>query len=288
VVADPLAPLVAKLDRADESLRALDDKLSGVANGKPLRIGIDVDFQSGWNTAYIEHAKPLPVDASVLVGESLYHGRSTLEHLVWALVKANHKKPGKHNTFPIATEGTTARFLEVTNRPREGRRRPGALRGVPKQARALIESLQPYNRSNPSDHWLSVLNQMARDDRHHALHASYAVVWDDGARIRSLFHAHRGYEITQFRDLTRSRRSLVSDAKLARFRVKPLTRNPKVSVKGDLPVHIAFGGDPRVLLDSFKTINRLLRDLIEPVCGVPLGALTRLGRASSRAGLYRD
>ncbi|MBA3808994.1 MAG: hypothetical protein H0X28_11495 [Solirubrobacterales bacterium] len=259
-----LQGIEAKLDRADKSLRTLDRELARISNGKPLVIGIDVDFQSGWNTAYIEHAEPLPPGASIFIGESLYHGRSALEHLVWALVKANRKKPGTHNSFPIWKEGTTATFMKVTNRPSSGKRRPGPLVGVSKQARTLIESSQPYNGMNPPLHVLALLNRMAIDDRHHALHAAYMAVWDDGSKIEPLFQPHSGYRITDFRNLTSDRSLLVDGAKLARFRVVPLTRNPKVSVKGDIPIHIAFGEPDALLLGAFKGINKALRGIIEP------------------------
>jgi hypothetical protein len=262
-VSSALEGINAKLDRADESLRTLDDELARISNGKPLRIGIDVDFQSGWNTAYIEHAKPLPPRMSVFIGESLYHGRSALEHLVWALVKANRKKAGKHNSFPVWTEGDAGKFLKVTNRPPKGKTLPGPLYGVSKQARTLIESLQPYNGRDPSLHTLAILNRMAIDDRHHALHVVYQAVWDDGSRIEALFQPHRGYRITDFQNLTRDRTLLVDGAKIARFRVFPLTRNPKVSVNGDMPLHIAFGQPDAFLLGVFKGINNALRGVTE-------------------------
>jgi len=63
----------------------------------------------------------------------------------------------------------------------------------------------------------------------------------------------------------RDGKGLVRGTKLARFKVLPLTRNPKVSMKGDIPVFIAFGDpDTAVVLSAFKQINRRLRDIIEP------------------------
>ena len=258
----PLAPLIAKLDRADESLSALDHEIRTLADGKPLRFEIDVDFQTGWNTAKIEHAEPLPPSASILLGESLYHARSALEHLIWGLVKANHKKPGKHNRFPVVNQGTPEKFMADMNRPRCGRHSAGPLRGVPKGARTLIERLQPYNTSHGDSHYLSILNRMARDDRHHAVHTSF--VGGHALDIEHLFRPLPGYRITEFQNLMRNGKGMVCGTKIARFRVEPLTRNPKVGMEGDIPVLIAFGDRAHgvVLIGDFKSINESVRNLI--------------------------
>jgi hypothetical protein len=260
----PLAPFKAKLDRADKSLRTFNTEYRRFSKRKPLRASIKVDFQSGWNTAYIAHAEPLPPLFGVLLGESLYHGRSSLEHLVWALVKANRKKPGQHNTFPIWRSGTAARFMEVTNRSASAKKRAGALRGVPKAARTLIESLQPYRAPDPSAHFLSILDEMARDDRHHALHGSFTA--GRGENIEHLLRPAPGVHITDYETLLEFGRELVEDTKLARFRVTPLTRYPQVDVEGDLPTLIAFGDRPSRLVRvvDFHEINTNLRKLIGP------------------------
>ncbi len=248
----PLAPFKAKLDRANESVHTFDREYLRFAKRHPLRVNVEVDFQSGWHTAYIFEAEPVPPSFAVLIGESLYHARSALEHLVWAMVKANHKKPGHHNSFPLLGEGSTASFMAATNRPREKKKPPGALVGVPKRARALIESLQPYHAPDPSTHFLAVLNRMARDDRHHALHGSW--IGGEDIDFRHIFRVPRGVEITEYVPLLERGRRLVADAKLARFRTNPLSRQPKVYVEGDLPAFIAFG-DRRTGLIRFRDFH---------------------------------
>jgi hypothetical protein len=272
-VADsPLAPLIAKLDRADETMRAFDDELGRLSHAKPLKVEVDVDFQSGWSTAYLLHAEPNPPSLSVLIGESLYHARSTLEHLVWALDKANHKKPGEHNSFPIETTRGAIPFLEFQRRkPGEGRSRDkgGKLLGVNLQAATLIERLQPYHRPNPSEHFLAVLNRMARNDRHRALHAAHVGGrWlnDEPIDIVPIFVPARGYRITEFQNTLRYGKALVRGTQLARWRALPLTRQNYVSVKGDIPSFIAFGDRKvgHIFAQDFKKINAVLRECIRP------------------------
>lgn len=263
-MSEALTGIRAKLDRADESLRTFDCDYRRFTKQKPLKVGVDVNFETGWNTAYIEEAESLPSRFGVLIGESLYHGRSALEHLVWALVKANHKKPRKDHTFPIwekpqrmkGSLSNAGSFIAITKRKE--------LAGVPVAAITLIESLQPYNAPNPPHHFLAILNRMARDDRHHALHASF--VGGRGENIERIFRLRRGVHITEFHNLLVYGKSLVHGTKLARFRVTPLTRYPQVRVEGKLPTLVAVGERPAglLLLADFYGINAHLRQVIGP------------------------
>jgi hypothetical protein len=258
----PLSPFKAKLDRADKSLRTFNTEYGRFSRRKPLRAQVAVDFQSGWNTAQITNAESPPPLLSVLIGESLYHGRSALEHLVWAMVKKNHKEPGYTNTFPIfdallARRGslTSAEaFIEITQR--------NQLAGVPVEAVKLVERCQPYHAPDASIHFLSILNRMARDDRHHALHGSY--VGGMGDDIRNLFQTEPGVVITDFENLLRFGEGVAEGTQLARFRVAPLIRKPRVRVEGDLPTFIAFGERPSALIrfQDFHEINQNLRKVV--------------------------
>lgn len=265
---DALEPLLAKLDRADETMRAFDRKLRRFSDTKPLIVGVKVDFQSGWSTAKVGYAEAIPLSLSVLIGESVFHARAALEHLVWALVKANHKAPGEHNSFPVATTRGKRPFMEHHWRPASGRDLGGKLRGVNKRAGALIESLQPYHAANPANHLLTVLDVMAANDRHRALHASYSAGRGPGYKgmvdLAPLFVPSRRYRIVEFRGRLRHGQRVVTGTELARFRVEPLTRKNKVRVEGDLPKFIAFGNRQIgfVYAQQFKTINGEIRKLL--------------------------
>jgi hypothetical protein len=247
-------------------MRAFDRKLRRFSDTKPLIVAVQVDFQSGWSTAKVGYAEAVPLSLSVLIGESVFHARASLEHLVWALVKANHKAPGEHNSFPIERSRRQRPFVEYQCRPPSGRDKGGKLRGVNKKAVALIESLQPYHAANPANHLLTVLDVMAANDRHRALHAAYS-----GGRgpdykgmvdLAPLFIPFgRRYRIVEFRNRLRHGQRVVAGTELAWFRVEPLTRKNKVRVEGDLPKFIAFGNREIgfVYAQQFKTINREVR-----------------------------
>jgi hypothetical protein len=251
----PLAGIAAKLNRANESLDALRSDWRDTNNERPFRVAFEFDAQSEWHTAYIAGANTTP-RLSVLAGESLYQARSSLEHLVWLLVKANHKKPGRHNSFPIDTHGERDAFLKHHQRPRRGRDGPGKLYGVSFKAAALIEQLQPYN--TPSEHRrgdaLRIVDEFARVDRHRTLHRTYE--WTDPKTVRPLFVALPRAEIVGFRTLVRRGQRLRSGTKIARLRIKPTARQPKVDVQGDLPLDIAFG-EPRSVLLHLKALYDL-------------------------------
>lgn len=264
-MSQPLAPLIAKLDRADESLDALDEEMRRISDGKPSTIRTELDFKTGWHTVEIAHVESIPPRPSVLVGESLYHGCSVLEHLVWALVQANNKTPGKDHTFPLWDEpprpkgfsDTKDAFLQITQRKQ--------LAGVPTAAVALIESLQPYRRPEPARSFLSILNHMARDDRHHTIHSSFV-----GSRpatdMQSWFRVPPGVHFLDFCPLLREGQGVVAGTKIARFRLSKHGRYPKVQMDGRLPIFVAFGSDAArmIVVGDFRQINTQLRSIIEP------------------------
>lgn len=264
-MSEAIDAIEAKLDRADESLHSLDEEMHVISAGDPSTIRTELDFKTGWHTVEITRVEPIPPRPSVLVGESLYHGRSALEHLVWALVKANHGKPGKDHTFPIldkrprvkGAKNTADAFIQIAQRKQ--------LAGVPVAAIRLIESLQPYRRQDPSRSFLSILHHMARDDRHHAIHASFV-----GSRpvtnMQSWFGVPPGVHFTEFHPLLCDGQRIAADTKIARFRLSKHGRYPKVQIRGRLPIFVAFGSDPACMVVSgdFQQINTELRSVIRP------------------------
>ncbi|HST33983.1 MAG TPA: hypothetical protein VLJ80_10765 [Solirubrobacteraceae bacterium] len=267
----PLAALLAKVKRANERLHALDRQLARFSDRHPAKIGTKLDGQSGWHTISFKEAELPPERLALTVGEILYHGRSVLDHLVWALVKANGETPGEHNEFPIGVKppsrqrGESKRdaFLRIMLKPpSKPKERPGKLVGVSVEAATLIESLQPYNRRNKKRNFLAVLNQMARDDRHHALHTSQ-VRMGDPESFSARLTTRPGVVILDRETLFKAGERLKPDTKLERFRLSRWRRDgePQVRVETQVPAPIAFGDLP-VSLDDLADINRHLADLL--------------------------
>jgi hypothetical protein len=124
--------------------------------------------------------------------------------------------------------------------------------------------LQPYH--TPSQHRrgdpLLVLDHFAAVGRHRTLHQSFA--WTNPKTIRSLFVPQRRAEIVGFRTLIRSGQALLEGTKIARLRIKPTARQPKVDVQGDLLIDLAFGDrrDLFVALEALYALNKRVRQYI--------------------------
>ncbi len=224
-----------KLRRADQRLHGLKRQLNRFAKRHPVIIGTKLDFESGWHTSYIRKAEPLPQRFAIPVGESLYHGRSVLDHLVWALVNANDQTPGKQHEFPILPAPPTPRQGESPEAAFVRTSGGSKLVGVHRDAMAVIERLQPYNRANEPNYVLTVLNEMARDDRHHALHVGWITMADPRNMGEQRLAVPMGVAITAWEPLFRAEDSLNAGTKLARFRISRYRRNPEVGMQPTSP-----------------------------------------------------
>jgi hypothetical protein len=256
----PIALLRLKLKRANERLNALQRQLNRHSESHRVTVATKLDPQSGWHTSYVHHAELPPARFALPAGESLYHGRSLLDHLVWALVKANNETPGKHNEFPILPKPPSARKGEGDGEAFIRVEGANKLAGVHPDAVAVIERLQPYNGGNDPQYFLTVLNVMARDDRHHALHPSLVAMGHPDS-LRPRLDIPRGVVLTHWEPLFEWGDTVEPGTKLARFRLSRWGRYPEMGMKGTLPAYIAFG-DPPVMLDGLREINRNLSKLL--------------------------
>jgi hypothetical protein len=75
----------AKRDRAREHLETLEDEADEFLRGYPYRVGIEIDVESRWYTAYLKVVEEPPPRFGILVGEIAYECLSALNHLVWEL-----------------------------------------------------------------------------------------------------------------------------------------------------------------------------------------------------------
>jgi len=262
VADDPLAPFIAKVKRADERLNALHRQLDRWGEAHPILIGTELDVHTGWHTSYIRKTEPLPARFAIPVGESLYHGRSVLEHLVWALVKANKQTPGDAHSFPVMRKPVPR--IKRERRYRDAFIRThgnGKLVGVHPDAMTVIERLQPYNRRKRPPYFLTILDEMAIEDRHHALHVARTTMADPRNLVDLGIRTPRGVTVVEWEPLFKAGDRLKADAKLARFRLSRYGRKPKVGVEVDLPVLVAVG-KRRLALGAFYAINSHLRELL--------------------------
>jgi hypothetical protein len=109
----------------------------------------------------------VPLRFAVLAGEIIHHLRSSLDHLVYALVIQNGGTPTNKNQFPICS--TAENFAKECKRKKR-------IDGVSESAKRLIMAVQPYTTPTPGDTVLSILNKYDIDDKHKLLPVVTTVV----------------------------------------------------------------------------------------------------------------
>ena len=112
-----------------------------------------------------------------MIGDVLFNLRSALDHLAYALVIANKKKPSTRTEFPIFYSSDWFEGIGMTKQKRwiSGRDK---MVGMSDKAQAVIESLQPYHDGVPKREALWLLKQLHMTDKHHRLHLCGGGVFD--------------------------------------------------------------------------------------------------------------
>jgi len=149
------------LDRALESIENLKVRITELHSGENRPFVLEGQHvNNGLQYSMIAKGEPqVPSIISVLVGEIIHQMRSSLDHLVTALVVNNNGLPSTSHQFPICT--TADLFSKFCQR--------GALKGISSTAFALIKNVQPYTSDTPDDTILHVVQKMNNLDKHQLL-----------------------------------------------------------------------------------------------------------------------
>lgn len=157
----PMNGCRAKLERAKETLDALEiEAAKFLAQDPPLVRLEKKHINDGLEYAFIAYGEPNPpLRISVITGEIIHHMRSSLDHLIHALVIRNGVSPTFQHQFPICS--TEKAFKQACER--------GQIKGVGANARRLIRSVQPFTTPTPDDTILYVVSQYDNADKHRLL-----------------------------------------------------------------------------------------------------------------------
>jgi hypothetical protein len=146
-----------KIFRSKQHLDALGLELGRYFKTNPGKIVRQAEGDPSQYIGKFELNTPLPRDILMIIGDATQNLRSSLDYLVRELVLAAKNQPSDREMFPICD--SLKSFKHAIRR--------GQLLGVPEEAVALIESLQPYHLG---EHWekhaLWVLNQFANINKH--------------------------------------------------------------------------------------------------------------------------
>jgi hypothetical protein len=146
-----LADPYLKTTRAKEHLETLKEELSVFYESNPSHFVFEDDVK---NQLHIIRMKidDTPDRITLIAGDIFYNLRAALDQLVWRLAKLTLPYP-EDTQFPI---------LESRNKSLFERR----VAGVPAEAAAMIEALQPYNGGDIHGHLLWQLNKLCNVDKH--------------------------------------------------------------------------------------------------------------------------
>ena len=107
---------------------------------------------------------PAPDRFSILAGEAIYQLRTTLDHLVFELIRTQKNEPNRENSWPILKQENTKVFKDKT-------------KGVSASARKRIESHQPYQMGDHyKEHTLWRLRELHDWDKHNFVVRTFLAV----------------------------------------------------------------------------------------------------------------
>jgi hypothetical protein len=200
-----LSGVLAKLDRAEEHRLEFDELIEEYVGGEPYTIYSQYDAATGWHTLRWQALREPPLQRLALVfGDMISNLRTTLDYLVWQLVLAAGKRPGRRTSFPVVRR---AKDWKVQSRT--------ALGGVERRWVDEIESRQPFQRvDRPSIHPLAILDHVNNLNKHRFLPVALLSVEQLGLLIN--VDSARG-ELIESQDFLD--RPITPDGVLARFRV---------------------------------------------------------------------
>lgn len=156
----PLDGCRAKIQRAKEGIDNLHREATDFYRNSELYKVIGRHQNGGLEYALVAFGNPeVPDRFAILAGEIIHHLRSSLDHLIHALVIQNGKTPSNSNQFPICS--SSEKF--------ENARKRGQIKGVSLSAEKLIMAVQPYTTPTPDDTVLYIVNQYDNIDKHRLL-----------------------------------------------------------------------------------------------------------------------
>jgi hypothetical protein len=225
----------AKMTRAEENIRNLDAEIAAVLRTTPPSYTVLGQLQNN-GLEYVIVAKGkivIPLRIPVLIGEIVHHLRSSLDHLITALVIKNGGTPTSHHQFPICTSADE--FKKSVDR--------GRIQDVSPSAAKIIESVQPYTNPTPTDTVLHAVKNLNNLDKHRLLIVTTSVAsigrqMTVGQEGSELLDAEGNKAILTGITLADIQEMSMDGIEIVRLTfAKPLT---KFSVKTEVAVQVVF------------------------------------------------
>lgn len=259
----PLDGCWAKVERAKENIENLNREITAFLNRDPKPYKVVGQHQNdGREYAFIVSGDPyVPPRFSVLAGEIVHHLRSSLDHLVHALIVRNGGTPANNNQFPICT--TREKFERACN--------SGAIQGVIRSAKKIIRSVQPYTSATPDDTILTVIHDYDVLDKHRLLVVVATVaqlgreikMGTDKEIIAAMGESYQPPAIVKFGDP--SRRKITKEG-VEVFTISFAKPAPDFKAKANIVSNIAFEKCGRVkLVPVILALTNFLRGTVHTI-----------------------
>ena len=187
---------VYKLNRTQEHLTFLHQELLTHLQADSYEIITDSDFEEVADgmrktklTRRVVFHKQIPLlRLGVIVGDVVSNLRSALDHVIYAISysrKPDEFRDDRSTEFPICDNADAF----------HSSRRQNEIRGLPPEAQAIVEGLQPYHGGKVGDDPLWMLREMSNIDKHRSIHlttwSAYEVAWDiTGVPPGVIIHRH--------------------------------------------------------------------------------------------------
>lgn len=157
-------PVRKKIFRAKQNFDELTTEVLRYFKGNPGEMVVEPESTSDQIVATFQPKHLLPARLPLIAGDCLQNLRSSLDYLVWELVLAEGKDPGKHTCFPVCPGPDSDSFDKAI----EWRgKRPGVLEGIDADAVTEIRNLQPFRLGQ---NWemdpLWILNELTNLNKH--------------------------------------------------------------------------------------------------------------------------
>ena len=225
-MAPTLSGVTEKRKWAEHHLKLIESSIRDFLASDPYPVLTDSYPECGVYHALLIGPKTLPArEIALMIGDCVHNMRSALDYIAWELAGAS--LADTETMFPIYE--TDIRFRK------HGLRR---IKNVqPKDARTLIERLQPYN-TRYGGHLLvlSAINKLDATDKHKLLTVAVAIA--EGATANQAIPRHvKAKAITRI-DLFPNVR-FIDGAKIATFAVNPPV--PEMEVDFKIPFKVEFG-----------------------------------------------
>jgi hypothetical protein len=230
-----------KLERADEHLKLLEEKIGIWLDSRPYTKVDYVDLESGDDIVRVQF-KPVPSEIPPLIGDCLHNLRCSLDYIVHALALCH--------TGALTEEQARIMAFPIIHKPDGWSRGVGRLRYVSTNACDIIRNLQPYHAGEDAIvHPLWVLEQLQNIDKHRALLLTptthTGVTLDNPLRFQPQTFS---FSVVNTAEVY---------AEVARYRFVKPEDGSRVKVNIEPSVQICFGNPPAERREVIATLKQI-------------------------------